>query len=64
MVKTDFTKTEMNVLHWSVKMQLNRLLQAKKQGHYVDEDIMLPVLNRLKEKTSVREERVEITVVT
>ena len=64
MVKIDFTKTELNVLHWAVKIQLDRLLQAKKEGHNVDEDTMLPILKRLKEKTFVKKEEGEIRVVT
>jgi hypothetical protein len=63
MVNIDFTKTELNVLHWAVKRQLDRLLHAKKEGHNIDENTMLPILERLKEKTFVKDEEGEIRMV-
>lgn len=54
MVKIDVTETELSILHWAVKRQLDRLLQAKVDGHKVDENTIVPILKRLKEKTFVK----------
>jgi len=64
MVKIEVTKTELEILHWAVEKQLDRLLRAREVGHSVDENTILPILKRLKEKTYVktpeREERTKI----
>jgi len=62
-VKIDFTETELSVLHSIVSRQLYRLLQAKEQGHIIDENTMLPTLRRLKEKTSVRSSKKEAEII-
>jgi DNA-binding PadR family transcriptional regulator len=43
--------------------QLYRLLQAKEQGHKVDENTILPTLKRLKEKTFVKSTKKEVEVI-
>ena len=64
MVKIEVTKTELEILHWAVERQLDRLLRAREVGHSVDENTILPILKKLKEKTFVkapeREERTKI----
>ena len=64
MVKIEVTKIELEILHWAVERQLDRLLRAREVGHSVDENTILPVLKKLKEKTFVkipeREERTKI----
>lgn len=64
MVKIEVTKTELEILHWAVERQLDRLLRAIEVGHSVDENTILPILKKLKEKTFVkipeREERTKI----
>jgi hypothetical protein len=62
-VKIDFTETELSVLHSIVSRQLYRFLQAKEQGHIIDENTMLPTLRRLKEKTSVRSSKKEAEII-
>ena len=54
MVAIDFPKTELNVLNWAIKMQVDRVLQAKKEGHVVDEETVLPILKTLKQKTLLK----------
>jgi hypothetical protein len=63
MVKIDFTEPELSILHSVVRRQLYRLLQAKEQGHKVDENVMLPTLKRLKEKTFVKLTKKEVEVI-
>jgi DNA-binding PadR family transcriptional regulator len=64
MVKIEVTETELGILHWAVERQLDRLLRAREEGHSVDENTVLPILKKLKEKTFVktseREERTKI----
>jgi hypothetical protein len=64
MVKVELTETELGILHWAVKRQLDRLLRAKEVGHSIDENTILPILRKLEEKTYVkvpeREERTKI----
>ena len=64
MVKIEVTETELRILHWTLKRQLDRLLQAKETGHNIDESTILPILKKLKEKTFVkipeREDRTKI----
>jgi DNA-binding TFAR19-related protein (PDSD5 family) len=64
MVKIEVTKTELEILHWAVERQLDRLLRAREVGHSVDENTILPILEKLKEKTFVktpeREERTKL----
>jgi hypothetical protein len=38
MVKIEVTKTELEILHWAVERQLDRLLRAREVGHSVDEN--------------------------
>jgi hypothetical protein len=63
MVKIDFTKTELNILHWAIKRQLDRLLQAKEEGHNIDENTIIPILKQLMEKTFVNVEEAETKVI-
>jgi hypothetical protein len=63
MVKIDFTETELSILHSIVRRQLYRLLQAKEQGHKIDENIMLTTLKRLKEKTSLKSTKKEAEII-
>ena len=64
MVKIEVTKTELEILHWVVERQLDRLLRAREVGHSVDENTILPILKKLKEKTIAttpeRKERTKI----
>jgi DNA-binding TFAR19-related protein (PDSD5 family) len=64
MVKIEVTETELEILHWAVERQLDRLLRAREVGHSVDENTILPILKKLKEKTFVktpeREEQTKI----
>ena len=50
MVKIEVTETELRILHWTVKRQLDRLLQAKETGHNIDEYTILPILKKLMKK--------------
>jgi DNA-binding TFAR19-related protein (PDSD5 family) len=63
-VKIEVTETELEILHWAVERQLDRLLRAREVGHSVDENTILPILKKLKEKTFVktpeREEQTKI----
>ena len=61
MIKIEVTETELRILHWTVKRQLDRLLQAKETGHNIDESTILPILKRLKEKTLKIPERKDRT---
>lgn len=54
MAKIDINEAELSVLHGAVKRQLDRLLQAKNEGHNVDENTVVPILKRLKKKTSMK----------
>jgi DNA-binding TFAR19-related protein (PDSD5 family) len=64
MVKIEVTETELEILHWAVERQLDRLLRAREVGHSVDENTILPILKKLREKTFVktpeREEQTKI----
>jgi hypothetical protein len=63
MSKIEFTKSELNILHWTVKRQLDRLLEAKGEGHNIDEDTIIPILKKLKKKTFVKAEEAEPRIV-
>ena len=50
MVKIEVTETELRILHWTVKRQLDRLLQAKETGHNIDERYDTPNFKEIKGK--------------
>ena len=47
-------EAELSALHGAVKRQLDKLLQAKNEGHNVGENTVVPILKILKKKTSMK----------